>query len=155
MIKRQRKDWHSVDAAVLFEFLSTGENGLSNVEALERLHSYGPNKLPEQKPLAVWQIVQRQFYSPLNYILVRGAQIRFCPRSDDVTNLADSRPSDALTEDIHGRVRHRSELPDRSVRLEQIQSIFLKPTRERFRPMSALKTTPLRRRERHFATPKK
>jgi Ca2+-transporting ATPase len=44
--------------------------GLSTVEAEERLARLGPNALPEQPPQPVWRRFVRQFNSPLIFILL-------------------------------------------------------------------------------------
>ena len=48
---------------------SAGE-GLTSVEASERLAQYGPNLLPEGKPVPWWARVSRQLQSPIIYILL-------------------------------------------------------------------------------------
>lgn len=44
--------------------------GITQVEAEHRLAQYGPNRLPEKPPEALWRKVLRQFQSPLIYILL-------------------------------------------------------------------------------------
>lgn len=44
--------------------------GITQVEAVRRLTQYGPNRLPEKPPEALWRKVLRQFQSPLIYILL-------------------------------------------------------------------------------------
>ena len=61
-------------AEVLAE-LKTGQAGLSFNEAKKRLDDYGPNKLPEAKPLSRTIIFFSQFKSPLIYILLIAAVI--------------------------------------------------------------------------------
>lgn len=70
---RLQSSWHTMESSKLFELLQATDNGLSQTEAQVRLEKYGPNKLPEQPPPALWQIVLRQFYSPLIYILMLAA----------------------------------------------------------------------------------
>jgi Ca2+-transporting ATPase len=45
-------------------------NGLSTAEATARLSRFGPNALPEPKPVPLWRRFARQFQSPLIYILL-------------------------------------------------------------------------------------
>jgi Ca2+-transporting ATPase len=45
-------------------------NGLSSIQAIERLRVVGPNSLPEQAPVPLWRRFVRQFESPLVYILL-------------------------------------------------------------------------------------
>ena len=61
--------WHALDSAQAGEALSVAEIGLTSAEAEARLKSYGPNQLPEQPPPTLWEILLRQFNSPLIYIL--------------------------------------------------------------------------------------
>jgi magnesium-transporting ATPase (P-type) len=49
--------------------LSAAETGLTAEEAEARLKSYGPNRLPQQPAPTLWEILLRQFRSPLIYIL--------------------------------------------------------------------------------------
>jgi len=72
---QQRAPWHAVELASVHASLEASGNGLTEAEADARLRSYGPNKLPEQPPPALWQIVLRQFYSPLIYILLIAAVV--------------------------------------------------------------------------------
>lgn len=72
---RLQSSWHTMESLKLFELLHATDNGLSQAEAQARLEKFGPNKLPEQPPPALWQIVLRQFYSPLIYILMLAAVV--------------------------------------------------------------------------------
>lgn len=45
------------------------------MEAQDRLGSYGPNRLPEQPAPTLWEILLRQFRSPLIYILGAAAAV--------------------------------------------------------------------------------
>jgi magnesium-transporting ATPase (P-type) len=56
--------WRSLDA---------GEQGLAKAEAAARLRRHGPNRLPQRPPPTPWQILLRQFQSPLIYILLVAA----------------------------------------------------------------------------------
>ncbi len=66
--------WHSLALADVSKQLDASERGLSEDEANVRLSEYGPNKLPQKPPAALWQIVLRQFTSPLIYILALGGR---------------------------------------------------------------------------------
>jgi len=61
--------WHTLDSAGIGQALSVTETGLTSAEAEARLKSYGPNRLPEQPAPTLWEILLRQFRSPLIYIL--------------------------------------------------------------------------------------
>jgi P-type Ca2+ transporter type 2C len=65
--------WHSVSPTSVLEKLDTTERGLMPAEAQRRLAEVGPNRLPQQPPPRWWQILGRQFQSPLIYILVVAA----------------------------------------------------------------------------------
>ena len=65
--------WHSLGLDDVLQQLDVSEHGLSEGQAAVRLSQYGPNTLPLKPPAALWQIVLRQFRSPLIYILVLAA----------------------------------------------------------------------------------
>ena len=66
-------DWHALDLPSLERELDATPGGLTAAEAAARLVNHGPNELPHAPPPAWWQIVLRQFLSPLIYILVAAA----------------------------------------------------------------------------------
>lgn len=68
-----RANWHVAPLADLFTLLESRAAGLSSAEAAARLQSYGPNELPRPPALAWWQILLRQFGSPLIYVLLLAA----------------------------------------------------------------------------------
>lgn len=78
-------DWHTLPASAVCEQLQSTEEGLSSSEAKSRLQTFGPNELPHTPPPSCWQILLRQFYSPLIYILAAAA----------VVSLAIDEPTDA------------------------------------------------------------
>jgi len=61
--------WHALDLPSLEQTLGATPGDLSESEAAARLEKFGPNVLPHAPPPAWWQIVLRQFRSPLIYIL--------------------------------------------------------------------------------------
>jgi magnesium-transporting ATPase (P-type) len=65
--------WHALPLNELFRALDGNEHGLREAEFRERLARFGPNQLPEQPPPTWWQILLRQFQSPLIYILLAAA----------------------------------------------------------------------------------
>lgn len=65
--------WHCLSLTDLTQRLDAAEHGLSEGEAAARLAEYGSNKLPEKPPARLWQIVLRQFRSPLIYVLALAA----------------------------------------------------------------------------------
>jgi magnesium-transporting ATPase (P-type) len=67
--------WHSIDLEAVFDDLHTTPNGLTQSEAKRRFEQVGANSLPRQSPPSRWQILLRQFRSPLIYILGLAAFI--------------------------------------------------------------------------------
>jgi P-type Ca2+ transporter type 2C len=61
--------WHALDLSELHKILDSSDKGLSRTEAEARLQEYGPNQLPQTPPPTLWQLILRQFQSPLIYIL--------------------------------------------------------------------------------------
>ena len=53
----------------VFGHLQATPNGLTGSEAKRRFEQVGANRLPRQAPPSLWQILLRQFRSPLIYIL--------------------------------------------------------------------------------------
>jgi len=62
--------WHAKSISDVFLDVKSAKQGLSEKEAKLRLKEYGHNKLPEEKPLSRFKILQEQFKSPLIYILI-------------------------------------------------------------------------------------
>lgn len=63
------------DIATCIEQQQSSWQGLSQEQAEQRLHVFGPNQLPQQKPTSIWQLFLRQFSSPLIYILLFAAVV--------------------------------------------------------------------------------
>lgn len=72
-----QNDWHKKDAFDVLEAIGSGQNGLSEQEAKERLLNHGRNIIPEIKPPGFFLIFLRQFQSPLIYILVVASLVIF------------------------------------------------------------------------------
>jgi len=56
-----KKVWHSLHVHEIFSFLKTSENGLTEKEAAQRLHVYGENVIPREKPQHPLKLFFRQF----------------------------------------------------------------------------------------------
>lgn len=82
---QQLQAWHALDLPSLEQQLDAVPVGLSESEAISRLGKYGPNVLPKALPPTWWQIILRQFHSPLIYILGVAA----------VVSVAIGEPTDA------------------------------------------------------------
>ncbi len=66
-------DWHVRPLSAVVAELEASESGLSEDEARLRLQRYGLNRMPERKPPSVAEVLLRQFYNPLMYILLIAA----------------------------------------------------------------------------------
>ena len=62
-------EWFTMDLADVLDALGTATGGLGDAEAALRLQQYGPNTLPRREPPDLFEIVLRQFKSPLIYLL--------------------------------------------------------------------------------------
>lgn len=69
-----KQAWHALPIDEVLLTLHTHEqHGLTTEEATARRAMYGSNELPMAKPARWWQLLLRQFFSPLIYILVLSA----------------------------------------------------------------------------------
>jgi magnesium-transporting ATPase (P-type) len=66
--------WYQLSVDGVFKKLESNNDGLTSVEAAERLKKYGPNELKSQKP-SVLRRFFRQFNNPLVYVLLVAAAI--------------------------------------------------------------------------------
>ena len=73
--KLTNSEWHVKDIPTLLGELSTTENGLTQAEAARLLKTCGLNSLPRQPGPTWWQVLGRQFKSPLIYILIVAALV--------------------------------------------------------------------------------
>jgi Ca2+-transporting ATPase len=64
-----------MDLSAVLETLETSTGGLSDEGAASRLTRYGPNTLPRRKPPSLFEILLRQFRSPLIYLLGIAAAV--------------------------------------------------------------------------------
>ena len=78
--------WHMMSTLEILARLAASENGLTNAEAKARLELYGRNRLPQKPPGAWWEIVLRQFMSPLIYILTIAAIVSAIAHPEDLTD---------------------------------------------------------------------
>ncbi len=73
----QEHHWHNLDIKKVFHILKTSHHGLSKQEVQTRQKKYGPNQLPQAKPLSATRIFLQQFTSPLIVILLIAAGVSF------------------------------------------------------------------------------
>lgn len=69
--------WHTKTSKDCLDTLDTSTAGLSASDIAERQETYGKNELPHKGPDRWYQLVLRQFTSPLVYVLVAVAVITF------------------------------------------------------------------------------
>jgi len=62
--------WSELETKKVFEKLKTGEEGLTEEEARERLLKFGPNELEKKKQTSKLEIFLNQFKSVLVLILI-------------------------------------------------------------------------------------
>ena len=67
--------WHASTAQAVLDAVDARPDGLKSAEAAQRLQQHGRNQLPQQPPVTIWQILRRQFQSPLIYILLMAAVV--------------------------------------------------------------------------------
>lgn len=67
--------WHAIALEAVFEQLQTTPHGLTTPESQRRFDQVGANRLPHRQPPSRWQILLRQFHSPLIYILGLAAAV--------------------------------------------------------------------------------
>lgn len=72
-----KEKWHSLKIEEVYSRLQSPEQGLSSIEAVERLKFYGKNELPEEESDPAWKLFLRQFNSPLMYIMMVAIFISF------------------------------------------------------------------------------
>ena len=63
------REWFSLDLPTVLDSLGSTPGGLTDEDAAIRLEQYGPNVLPRPQPPSLFEIMLRQFKSPLIYLL--------------------------------------------------------------------------------------
>jgi len=69
-----KKDYWSVKSTDVYSALGTREQGLTELEAQQRLKTYGPNELPTHA-FSTTQVLLRQFKNPIFAILIAAAVV--------------------------------------------------------------------------------
>ena len=69
--------WHAALGEEVLARLGSRAEGLTTAEAEQRLTEYGPNALSRQRGPSAWQVLFRQFTSPLIYALIVSAAVAF------------------------------------------------------------------------------
>lgn len=72
---QRRTPWHAEPAESVYSDLATGQGGLTDTEAEERLAAYGPNQLPAARPRSALLRFLDQFRNLLIYVLLASAAI--------------------------------------------------------------------------------
>jgi Ca2+-transporting ATPase len=73
----QNNYWHTRSTDETFAQLNSGESGLSQSEAAERLAKYGPNEIQAAHRISPWEILLEQFKNVLILILLGATAISF------------------------------------------------------------------------------
>ena len=73
MDNHKRMPWHAQQLTEVYRTLHTSEEGLSDVEAAERLRKYGRNELRSKPPKTVLQMLKAQVIDPMVLILIGAA----------------------------------------------------------------------------------
>jgi magnesium-transporting ATPase (P-type) len=69
--------WHALPEHQAYSLLASSPSGLTAEEIRIRFGKFGSNTLPSKKPVALWEVILRQFKNPLIYILMIAALISF------------------------------------------------------------------------------
>jgi len=69
--------WHAMDTKAVFERLDTGEKGLDEAQAKQRLEKTGPNSLKAEEGVSPLRLLARQVHNPLIYLLIGAAGLSF------------------------------------------------------------------------------
>jgi len=69
--------WHALPEERVWPLLASSPSGLTAGQVRARLGEFGSNTLPTKKPVALREVILRQFKSPLIYILMIAAFISF------------------------------------------------------------------------------
>jgi Ca2+-transporting ATPase len=69
--------WHALEAKAVFERLDSGENGLEEAQAKQRLEKAGPNSLDIEAGISPLRLLARQVNNPLIYLLLGAAVLSF------------------------------------------------------------------------------
>lgn len=74
-IDMTKPSWHQLEGHVALTQLASNESGLSQTDAEARLHSHGPNRLPEAPRRGLFKRFILQFHNILIYVLLGSAAI--------------------------------------------------------------------------------
>jgi Ca2+-transporting ATPase len=69
--------WHAMETKSVFELLDSGENGLEDAQAKQRMGKAGPNSLDVEAGVSPLRLLARQVHNPLIYLLLGAAVLSF------------------------------------------------------------------------------
>src|SRR5665647_552907 len=69
--------WHALPEDRIYSLLASSYYGLTADEVRARIQKFGSNTLPTKKPVALWEVIIRQFKLSLIHILMIAALISF------------------------------------------------------------------------------
>ena len=76
-MKKQNTNWHAKAVNDVFEQIKSGEQGLTQAEASERLEKNGENILPQKKPSSFVVLLLKEFINPIVLILLAAMAFSF------------------------------------------------------------------------------
>lgn len=71
------KNWHLKSSEEVLHILNTSREGLSSIDAKDRLDRIGPNKIENTKDPSLWLLFFRQFLTPFVLILSIAVGVKF------------------------------------------------------------------------------
>ena len=75
LVATTERPWHAETAEAALDLRQSSAKGLTSAEALKRLESDGPNRLPAGKPRSLLSRVFAQFNNLLIYVLLASAAV--------------------------------------------------------------------------------
>lgn len=75
--RKRDAEWHALSVEAVMSALDTAPEGLGEAGALERLQTYGPNRLETRRPRSAWTILIAQFRSVVVLLLLVAAVVAF------------------------------------------------------------------------------
>ena len=70
-------NWHAMDPEEVFKRLDSGEDGLDQAQAKQRLEKEGTNSLEAEEGISPLRLLARQVHNPLIYLLIGAAVLSF------------------------------------------------------------------------------
>src|SRR5687767_3938717 len=91
------------------------EHGLSEAEALARLHKYGPNEVARERQVSPWHLLLGQFKSPLIALLVVACTVSITPGDVLLLEAGDVVAADGRILEAHSMLTNEAALTGESL----------------------------------------